>query len=325
MRASKSNSKIFFNYDDSPLSRSDPRIRTIPLPTRRPTFAEVHRVFAELTRVKVSHLTDEALAKLDEDFLAQQMAKKAKLAKPKQNKQQQNDKSQTSVPQLSPEEVLLRKRWQRVVDMVTKGRIDTLLSFIEKRADDQPEVDFTGDLPDWLPESEFAPTVLYLASTSGQPEIVRWLLLDLKADPATLNKAKKTPYESAGTRATRNVFRRCMHDHPHMWDWQGSARVPSGLTEEVEQGQKDKNKERKNKLRERAREREAASQAEEAKRRVSEDSPIFLETNADILSERLLGRISCSGGKAGGRSASKTAQPTFQGPQPPGWSWCRLS
>jgi len=36
MRTSKANSKIFYNYEDSPLSRQDPRMRTFPFPTRRP-------------------------------------------------------------------------------------------------------------------------------------------------------------------------------------------------------------------------------------------------------------------------------------------------
>lgn len=292
MRASKNNSKIFFNYDGSPLSRSDSRLRTIPFPTRRPTLAEVHRVFGELTRVKVSHLSDEALAKLDEDFLAEQLTKKARLAKPRKQQQQQSDKDeQLKVPSLSPEESLLRKRWLRLVEMVAKGRIDALLSFVDKRSEDEPDVVFTGDLPDWLPESELSPNVLHLASASGQPEVVRWLLLDHRADPTILNRAKKTPYEAAATRATRNVFRRCMHDQPQLCDWQGAARVPSGLTEEVEQEQKDKNKERKNKLRDRARERDAAAQAEETKRRVRVQQSFLMglfftySENLDLMQE----------------------------------------
>lgn len=269
MRASKANSKIFFNYDSSPLSRSDPRIRTIPFPTRRPTLAEVHRVFEELTRVKVSHLSDQALAKLDEEFIAQQLAKKARLAKPKIQKVDKS-KEDDHTPQLSNEEVLLRKRWQRVVDMVIKGRIDALLSFVDKRAEDDSETDYTGPLPEWLPEEDASPTLLHLASSSGQPEVVRWLLLDIQADPTVLTRLKKTPYEAAATKSTRNVFRRCMHDHPDLWDWTGAARVTSGLAEEVEQEQKDKNRERKSKLKERAREREAAAQAEVTRRRVRE-------------------------------------------------------
>lgn len=271
MRTSKANSKIFFNYDEAVLQRSDPRIRTIPFPTRRPTMAEVQRVFQELTRVRVSHLSDEALAKLDETYLAEQMARKARLTKPVMAKKP--DKPvQEQQPQMSEEELTLRKRWLRVTDMVVKGRIDALISFVDKRLEDMPNADFTGALPDWLPEAELSPTLLHLASHSGQPEIVRWLLLDLKADPTTQNRNKKTPYETAATKATRNVFRRCMNDYPALWDWQGAARVPSALTEETEQDQKDKNKERKSKLRERARERDAAAKAEEDQRQVCQVS-----------------------------------------------------
>jgi len=49
IRAPSSFKHIFFSGKPAPLNRTDPRVRSIPFMTRRPTFAEVQRVFNLLT------------------------------------------------------------------------------------------------------------------------------------------------------------------------------------------------------------------------------------------------------------------------------------
>jgi hypothetical protein len=168
------------------------------------------------------------------------------------------------LPKLSAEKELLRDRWSRIVDMVRKGRLEALSTFVSKHSqNDQP--DWCGRLPLFLDSSMLRQnsTLLHLASSSDQPDIVKWLLYDRRVDPTDMGSQlmdgivpNKTAYEVAASRATRNVFRRCMADHPDWCNWIGAARVPSALSEEQEQEQKSKGAKKRNMLKSKMRERE---------------------------------------------------------------------
>jgi hypothetical protein len=271
IRSSKQNSKILYNYDAAVLQRSDPRIRTIPFPTRRPTLSELHRVFEELTKVKVSHLTDEALQRLEEEFQAEQK----RLQKPKIMLQKPAvSKFKDSEPQLTREELQERSRWARVLDMTARNKLDPLISFIERRQEDS-DVDWTAALPSWQEDEKVAPTLLHYASMHDAADVVRYLLLDRNSDPTVLSSLGKTAYELAPTRFTRNVYRRLMADYPSRFDWT-AARVPSALTEAQEAIQKDRNRDRKAKLRERQKERDDAQRLQDAKDKELQDKAAAL-------------------------------------------------
>jgi hypothetical protein len=143
--------------------------------------------------------------------------------------------------------------------MTRKGRLEALAAFEAKNAGG--DENWLGRLPGWLDESKLAPTLLHLASSSDQAEVVRWLLFDKRADPTVAEP--KTPYELAPTRATRNVFRRCFAEHGDWWQWETQARVPSALTEEQENEQKSKNRDRKGKLKEKMAERQREKEIQE--------------------------------------------------------------
>lgn len=51
VHSSRADTGTLFVGDSAPLSRSDPRLRRIPFPTRRPTLAEVKRVAVSLASV----------------------------------------------------------------------------------------------------------------------------------------------------------------------------------------------------------------------------------------------------------------------------------
>src|ERR1700753_2371438 len=89
IRASVSNRRIFFDFEDSSLTKGDERLRTFPFPTRRPvspsdcyrksqgsfisciqTQSELLRCLMELTKVKITHFTEEELKAQDEAYLA---------------------------------------------------------------------------------------------------------------------------------------------------------------------------------------------------------------------------------------------------------------
>ena len=52
-RAVSLNQNTLFAGTNPPLDRTDNRLRTIPFPTKRPTFSEVKRVIANLSAVEV--------------------------------------------------------------------------------------------------------------------------------------------------------------------------------------------------------------------------------------------------------------------------------
>lgn len=137
-------------------------------------------------------------------------------------------------------------------------------------------------------------TLLQLAAAAGQEEAVRYLLIERRADPtlpvplpadksvraegveegkpadgevdAKANSGEstetthRTAYDLASTREVRTVFRRLMAEQPDWADWggmgPGGARIPSALTDEMENAQRFKAKDRRRGLREKARERE---------------------------------------------------------------------
>ena len=53
MRALGSSAGALYGGKAPPLSRRDPRIRGVPFPTRRPTYAELERVYQALASVHV--------------------------------------------------------------------------------------------------------------------------------------------------------------------------------------------------------------------------------------------------------------------------------
>ncbi|BEI85297.1 hypothetical protein CcaverHIS002_0506980 [Cutaneotrichosporon cavernicola] len=232
IRASTHGKKSFWGYDGAVLGKADPRIRSFPFPTRRPTQDEVLRCWHELTRVKVSHLTAEALAAQDEEYMASLQPKKQAVAKPSLAPAP----APAPVPKLSPEEEARLDRAKRLDDMVRKGRVDALRTFATRYP------------------SEITPATLGVAASVGQEDVLRFLLLDLKLDPTT---------PSRGWENVRNLFRRIAFDHPSLWDWQ-AAHVPSGLSVEAEAEQGARKAERRRGLREKMKEREKARAEVEA-------------------------------------------------------------
>jgi hypothetical protein len=291
IRASVSNRRIFFDHDDAIIPKGDERLRTFPFPTRRPvstsllcfqplhndstknqTQSELSRCLLELTRIKTSHLTEDALRAQDEAYLAS-------LPKPKPVTAPQLPKekpAQPSAPKLSKEDEILLDKWQRLIEMISKGRLDTLKAFWDKEGQNlggQTGIDVRA--PELVPLAT-GQTILHVASEAGQEEIVDWLLRERKADPTidvllgtnlpenevdgtedNERTRRKTAYDIASSREVRNVFRRCAGAYPDWWDWLGAARVPSVLNQEMEEQREEKKKVRRKGLKDKIKEREA--------------------------------------------------------------------
>jgi len=275
IRASVSNRRIFLDYEGAILNKGDERLRTFPFPTRRPTQSELTRCLMELTRAKVSHLTEEDLQAQDEAYLASLPKPKPK---PPAEAPPPPDKPKEKPRPLPREEQLLREKWNRLLDMVTRGRLDALQAFWGREGAALGGID--ASIPEWTGQK--CGTLLQIAAQAGQADVVRWLLEETRADPTLdvptgaaeddghRSDASDTPalpagsrctaYDLARTRAMRDVFRRSAAAHPDWWDWLGAengARVPSVLSAEMEEVREEKKKTRRKGLKDRVKGREA--------------------------------------------------------------------
>ena len=223
----------------------------------------------ELTKVKITHFTEADLKARDEAFLAS-------LPKPKPVPVPVQPKEKPIQPQpqkFTKEEEVLKEKWGRILEMVSKGRLESLKQFWEKEhasvvGDGGEGVDARA--PKVAGEHQ-GQTILQVAASSGQAEVVQWLLEQRNADPtidvpsetsiidsddASPSK-RRTAYDLASTKEVRNVFRRCAGLYPDKWDWFGAGKVPSVLTADQEEQRGEKVKARRKGLKDKIKEREA--------------------------------------------------------------------
>ncbi|KAF9447512.1 hypothetical protein P691DRAFT_802247 [Macrolepiota fuliginosa MF-IS2] len=290
IRASVSNRRIFLDFD-GPIVKGDDRLRTFPFPTRRPTQSELARCLLELTRPKVSHLTEEELREQDEAYLASIKPKPKPVPAPTLHPPVQPAAPQK--PKLTKEEEVLKDKWLRVLDMVSRDRLEAFKSFWERDADALGGVN--ASIPEFVSVdsgvvSRRAGTLLQVAAVSGSEDVVKWLLEEKDADPTLpiLSSSreddkdvkkeengeedeggavplkpggKRTAYDLIKTKAVRDIFRRCAATYPDKWDWLGAARVPSGLSKEMEDEREEKKKVRRKGLKDKVKEREREAAA----------------------------------------------------------------
>lgn len=274
-----------------------------------------------MTRVKVSHFTEDELREQDEAYLAS-------LPKPKPAPVPATplEPQKPPAPKLSPEEEVLREKWSRLLEMVTRGRVEPLKSFWEREQSALGGID--TPIPNWA--GERVSTLLQLAARTGQADVVQWLLDDAHADPTVTVAAAKmtdgddgendagnasdasdpassrskgsnrTAYDLAKTKAVRDVFRRCAASHMDRWDWLGAAHVPSVLSQEMEEGQEQKKKVRRKGLKDKVKEREAKE-----KERLKDASPTNVPSEAPATSKAEV--VDSGSHRLGGSSGSPEA------------------
>lgn len=277
----------------SPLdpARTDGRLESLPFPTRRPTIGETVRCFLELSRVKIEHKTDAELLAEEErerETATQRQRKQADVRRREEKTRErqaelERAKAEKALaqPRLTDAEQATRALWERLIDMVRKGRVEALATFLGKNEQELLSGDIDAVLPAWWLQQEaqeaasaskLVPrTLLQLAAEGGSEASVRYLLEERRADPTVaagrvgairadgVDAPHRTAYDLCSTKEARNVFRRLMADHADWADWGGmgvgGARVPSALTEEMQESQSSKQKDRRAALRDKARER----------------------------------------------------------------------
>jgi len=156
--------------------------------------------------------------------------------------------------------------------MIIHGRLDALKDFWEREGEGLGGIDTI--IPPWAGEK--VSTLLQYAAQCGQEEVTRWLLDEAHADPTIavpsdapvtgqdtsgdspepIKVVYRTAYDVASSRAVRDVFRRSAGAHPDWWDWFGAGRVPSILSQEMEEEREEKKKVRRKGLKDKIKERE---------------------------------------------------------------------
>ena len=264
--------------------------------------------------MKTSHLTEEALREQDEAYLAS-------LPKPKPKPQVPVSTpvaTKAKEPKLSKEEELVRDKWTRLLDMAVHGRLDALKDFWEREGKGLGGID--ARIPSWTGVK--VATLLQYVAQAGQEDITDWLLNVLHADPTITVPSEvavaesepldgnpeairitrghhRTAYDLASSRAVRDIFRRSAGAHPGWWDWLGTGRVPSVLSQEMEEERDEKKKVRRKGLKDKIKERES--------REKERASPLEEVADVPVLKPAMLSDPNNGPRRLGGSSGSADA------------------
>ncbi|KAF9916637.1 hypothetical protein BX616_003210 [Lobosporangium transversale] len=301
------NRRVLF-FENSVISTADRqgRLRSIPFMTRRPTLSELKRAYLELTTVKVSVLSPEALKQKElEEQEALERALRNSQARATSLLEGGKKAKQPTMTTSSPSPELIK-----LVELVKKGRAEAMSNHIQKYG-----IDVSQPLP-LTTSTEYdirrTPTILHVASHHGQAQVVKALLEKHMADPTitstisghdndsgqddsenkslSLGTSSLTAYDVAKDKETRNAFRRAMALLPEAWDWVGQAHVPSALTPEMEAEQERKAKEKARKVLEAERERKKTKEPSRSKIPVEHNSASRLTVTSSTSPPSLLAK-----------------------------------
>ncbi|KAK3844539.1 MAG: hypothetical protein J3R72DRAFT_398006 [Linnemannia gamsii] len=311
VHAPGNNRKVLY-YENSVLSAAEKqgRLRSIPFMTRRPTLTELKRAYQELTTVKVSVLTKEALerqAQAEQDALEKaHEAKSVAAAKDGSVGGAKGAAAMTAVVPEAPAELL------KLIELVKKGRAEAMSSHLLKHGIDPSQLLSLSTSTEY--DIRRTPTILHLAAHHGQAQVVKLLLEKHHADPTTTTLSAQavaekgdeeeggedegavasgssfTAYDIAKDKETRNAFRRAMALLPDSWDWIGLAHVPSALTPEMEADQERKAKEKTRKLLDAERERKKTREVSRPSTPTNNRSGATTPTSTTTSSSSLLGK-----------------------------------
>ncbi|CAK7232262.1 hypothetical protein SCUCBS95973_008202 [Sporothrix curviconia] len=265
---------IFGPYDGQVLHRDDPRLRSFPFNTRRPTQKEIMRCFIELTRLKVREIAPTPAAPTEQGTA--QPSSPATLtgedATAATQQRQQRQQERRAAAKRAEEEEMALLHTSQLQALVRRSKVPALLAYLV--SNDLTARTFRFFPPD-APQHHHAPTLLHYAASQNSPTLVNALLLRADADPTTTNSDGKTPFELAGDRPTRDAFRVARSELSAQAskdiDWD-AARVPAPMTRnEAEQRDAREKAEAARKETERRRAEEARLR-EEAKKAESSNS-----------------------------------------------------
>lgn len=188
------------------LTKGDVRIRGFPLNTRRATQSEIIRSFHILTRLQLGSVEDDKV-----------------VVKPITKKEPSKVTKKEPV-----DDPAVIEHTNQLVALIRRNKVPAMKEYLSVHKD--------LDIGSFTlqPRNTFihTPTLLHYASASDCEAALR-ALLDLGANPTTVNSVGKTPFDIAGSKSTRDAYRiwRGRDGHESKWDWD-AAHVPVALSEE---------------------------------------------------------------------------------------------
>ena len=249
-KASGDVGSILFSGKTSCFDKKDPRLRSIPFPTRRPTFSEIQRVFSQIFLVT-------EISK--DDFLVKSTVEELKL-ETTTNKERSNLESKKDLEEYSSQETLIKscETVKKIEASSTENQIcsdsNTSETDSDTSEDDESESRFLfeklktlyaedteqcfqllSDNIDIL-RTETIPddggSCLHLFSKLNDCRFIEFLLKQ-NFDVCLRNDRNKTPCQLVTQKKARNVFRRFRAKNPDAFDYINSG-IPDALDQEAE-------------------------------------------------------------------------------------------
>ncbi|VVT50781.1 uncharacterized protein SAPINGB_P002878 [Magnusiomyces paraingens] len=225
----RANRAVLMSFAGSPISASDPRVKTLPFTTRRATATEIKRAWWELSHAKIINKPKEETRKQTNTTAT---STSTSSSKPTEQKE-------------SPNDVHTRE----LTALIRRSKIPSLLAYLKKNKLDAATFRLT---PADTPEYAAAPTLLHYAAARGAHSMIVPLLKTLKADPTVPNTAGRTAAQVASDKATFGAFcvaRAAMGEHPAVsWDWDTDAHVGAAVTKEEQRAQDARDAEERDKV-----------------------------------------------------------------------------
>lgn len=205
---STSDRKIFVDANTC-IDKDDPRLRSFPFTTKRPTGHELKRAWCELTYLHVGVKPQATVSKPTPKAPAKEMRKEVK----------------PLVTELGPEE----SHTKELIALLKKSRAPMLISYIRKH-------NLNGNF-ELKPRDEYlqTPTLLHYASQQGLKNMVYILLSNVKCDPTLKNNLGKTAWELTRKKEVQQAFQMARHNLGENYtDWEASRIGDPMSREDVE-------------------------------------------------------------------------------------------
>jgi len=248
---SKTNQSLLFQ-EPQVLSKSDPRIRKVPFPTRRPTLKEAQAVAQKLAAVQVQSKEDY----LREEEEEERRVKESQAAKRKQanlaamEPSSKGSSAAVPAPESSPVVVPDTPELANLLEACKSGELHLVIMALATAAEfiNVPSASLGGV------------TALHVAAESGNENVVK-LLLENGANPEKRTVTGKLPYHcGVNFKACKDAFRRYRGEHPSQWDYNASG-IPEPKNEISEEEKKKRQREKKKRAAERKKAAKAAEKA----------------------------------------------------------------
>jgi len=298
--APKGNTRDILFPQDGYISPDDERIRTIPFPIIRPTYAETQRVStwilsvdielfdeekAQVEKQERERITKENQDKLDAEKRLKEKETRRKEYQEKHEAQQQeqqeqqealrkaslyeNDKLFVAVRNKDLKTVQQLLEYDEEYELPEPSINDDLITplFIAVENKDLTMAQYLlqtlpSDVNILNPKWDFK-TCLHKASMDGNIDMIR-LLLNNNADPTITNQLRsETPYDCSVNQKTRDFYREWAGDHLDQHDYQKAHIVP--LTKQMKEDKEEKKKLKRKQQRDREKLKKAQEKQEQDK------------------------------------------------------------